>query len=122
MSTFMKSSNGVRAFGWKPVIAFEYAYTSRTMKVITVGAWSMSVAIALPLARAYPAPTWPDALSRTYRAAPEASASEVWAEEQRLAGLQRQVPAWGALRAIPLAGCAALALSGALGALRCRRS
>jgi hypothetical protein len=63
---------------------------------------------ALPLARAVPAPTWPDALPAGYRAPANAGASAVWADEQRAAGLDARQPAWGVLRAIPLAGCIAL--------------
>ena len=73
---------------------------------------------AFPLARAHPAPTWPDALPAGYRAPALADASAVWADEQRAAGLERREPAWGALRAIPLAGC--IVLGAAI--VRCRRS
>ena len=61
--------------------------------------------IALPSARAHPAPTWPDALPAAYRAPPNADASTVWSDEQHTAGLDERQPVWGALRAIPLAGC-----------------
>lgn len=74
--------------------------------------------VALPLAAAHPAPTWPDALPAGYRAPADAGASAIWAAEQRAAGLDAREPAWGALRAIPLAGSALLALAAA----RCRRS
>ncbi len=67
---------------------------------------------AVPLARAHPAPTWPDALPPGYRAPAGADASAVWAGEQRAAGLDERQPAWGALRALPLAGC--IVLGGAL--------
>ncbi len=63
--------------------------------------------VALPLARAHPAPTWPDALPAAYRAPAAAGASAVWAGEQRAAGLTAREPAWGLLRAVPLAGCVA---------------
>ena len=66
---------------------------------------------AVPLARAFPAPTWPDALPAAYRAPAGADASEVWAAEQHAAGLDARVPAWGALRAIPLAGCVVLGVA-----------
>lgn len=68
--------------------------------------------VAVPLARAHPAPTWPDLLPPAYRAPAFASASAVWAGEQRAAGLEAQEPAWGALRTIPVAGC--IALGGAI--------
>lgn len=67
---------------------------------------------AVPLARTYPSPTWPDMLSATYHAAPDADVSTVWGDEQQRSGLEREVPAWGALRAIPLAGSLLLALAG----------
>jgi hypothetical protein len=102
------------------------AYTAReTLRPPDLAPLLAAVVLALlavPLARAFPAPTWPDMLSTSYRADPGASASAVWSEEQRLAGLGREVPAWGVLRAIPLAGCAGLALAGTLAGLRCRRS
>jgi hypothetical protein len=61
--------------------------------------------IAIPLAHAHPAPTWPDALPTGYRAPANADASTVWADEQRAAGLDRRDPVWGTLRTLPLAGC-----------------
>jgi hypothetical protein len=63
---------------------------------------------AVPLAHAFPAPIWPDALPASYRAPATADASAVWAGEQRAAGLAVRQPAWGALRALPLAGCVVL--------------
>ncbi|MBV9408838.1 MAG: hypothetical protein JO164_08430, partial [Candidatus Eremiobacteraeota bacterium] len=73
---------------------------------------------AVPLARAFPAPTWPDALPAGYRAPANADASALWGDEQRAAGLDARVPAWGALRALPLAGCVVLGVA----LVRCRRS
>ena len=64
--------------------------------------------IAAPIGRAFPAPVWPDALPAGYRAPAAADASAVWAGEQRAAGLAARQPAWGALRALPLAGCVLL--------------
>lgn len=78
--------------------------------------------IALPLAHAAPAPTWPDALAADFRVPGDASASAAWAAEQAASGLDRDVAAWGVLRAIPLAGCLALAAGNGLAGLRCRRS
>jgi len=66
--------------------------------------------LAVPLAHAFPVPVWPDALG-PFHAAPDLSASAVWAAEQQRAGLNATVPAWGLLRLIPLAGCALLALA-----------
>jgi glycosyl transferase family 87 len=67
--------------------------------------------VALPLGRAYPAPVWPDRLPPGYRAPANADASAVWADEQRVAGLDTRQPAWGALRALPLAGCIVLGIA-----------
>ncbi len=67
--------------------------------------------VAVPLARAHPAPTWPDALPAAYRAPAGADASAVWAGEQHAAGLDAREPAWGFLRAFPLVGCAALGVA-----------
>jgi hypothetical protein len=47
-------------------------------------------------------------LPARYRAPTASDASAVWAGEQRAAGLAVRQPAWGALRALPLAGCVLL--------------
>lgn len=96
--------------------------TPRARDLAPLLAGVVLLVVTVPLARAFPAPTWPDDLSTAYRAPLGASASAVWSEEQRLAGLERDVPAWGFLRAIPLAGCAGLALAGTFAGLRYRRS
>jgi len=75
---------------------------------------------AFPLAHWAPAPTWPDALPAGYRAPAAADASGVWADEERAAGLDAPQPAWGALRALPLAGCIVLGVALAQGARRAR--
>ena len=75
---------------------------------------------AVPLGRAFPAPVWPDALPAGYRAPAAADASAVWAGEQRAAGLDAQQPAWGALRALPLAGCVVLGVTLVLSRRRAR--
>jgi hypothetical protein len=72
-------------------------------------------AAAIPLAQAFPAPIWPDTLPAHYHAVASADASAVWAGEQHAAGLDARVPAWGALRAIPLAGCIILGIAIVLG-------
>ena len=79
---------------------------------------AVTACIALPLARAHHAPTWPDALPPTYRAPANVPASSVWADEQHVAGLDGADPVWGALRAIPLAGCVVLAAAVVAGARR----
>jgi hypothetical protein len=65
--------------------------------------------IAVPLALAFPAPVWPDALG-AFHAAANLDASAVWAAEQQRAGLNGVTPAWGVLRAVPLLGCLLLAV------------
>jgi len=67
--------------------------------------------VAVPLGRAHPAPVWPDGLPAGYRAPAHADASAVWADEQRVAGLETRQAAWGALRALPLAGCIVLGIA-----------
>jgi len=62
------------------------------------------LAVFVPLARAHPAPTWPDTLPLAFHVAPDLDASAVWGEEQRAAGLDRRDPVWAALRTLPLAG------------------
>ncbi len=74
--------------------------------------------IAIPVARATPAPVWPDNMSATFRATAGSDASSVWAQEQQASDLDRALAPWGFLRGIPLAGCALLAFAG----FRCRRS
>jgi hypothetical protein len=78
-------------------------------------ACALLLAVALPLAHAYPAPVWPDSLG-AFHAAPALDASGVWAAEQHAAGLDAAVPAWGVLRAIPLLGCALFAYAALLAA------
>lgn len=78
----------------------------------TLAACVVLAAVALPLAHAFPAPVWPDTLG-AYHAAARLDSAAVWAAEQRWSGLYATVPAWGALRALPLTGglifaCAAL--------------
>jgi hypothetical protein len=72
-------------------------------------ACALVAAIAVPLALAFPAPVWPDALG-AFHAAANLDSSAVWAAEQQRAGLNGVAPAWGILRAIPLLGCLLLAV------------
>jgi hypothetical protein len=60
------------------------------------------------LAAQHVAPVWPDSLG-AFRALPGQEIAAVWAAEQRASGLLAMVPAWGALRALSLLGCALLA-------------
>ncbi|MGC1381587.1 MAG: hypothetical protein WA814_11270, partial [Candidatus Baltobacteraceae bacterium] len=66
------------------------------------------LAIAAWAAAIHPAPVWPDALG-PFHAFPGATAAEVWLAEQRATGLMAAQPAWAALRALSLLGCALLA-------------
>lgn len=89
--------------------------TERSALPAALGASAVLTFTAVPLALAFPAPVWPDALG-AFHAAPGLDASAVWAAEQLRAGLDARVPAWGALRLIPLAGCALLAFAALLAA------
>lgn len=77
------------------------------------------------LAATHPLPVWPDALG-AFHAPPDASIATVWRAEGRATGLFARQALWAALRALPLAGCALLALAIARAAradaLRYRRS
>jgi hypothetical protein len=97
------------------LIAFGNRSPRTTSPLAPILTCAIVAAIAVPLAGAFPAPTWPDMLG-AFHAAPGLDASAVWAAEQRRAGLDALVPTWGVLRAIPLAGCAALAIAGLLAA------
>ncbi len=55
-----------------------------------------------------PLPTWPDGLGLDFHVPFDMPAPEVWHLEQLRSGIGTLVPAWGALRAISLASCAAL--------------
>jgi hypothetical protein len=63
---------------------------------------------ACALALAHPAPVWPASLG-AFHAQAGAGAAAVWLAEQRASGLLALVPAWAALRTLPLVGCALLA-------------
>jgi len=84
--------------------------TQRALAWVPLAAAAVIALAALPLAHAFPAPTWPDALG-AYRAPPGAGIATIWAQENQRAGLAAAVPAWGILRAIPLAGCALVAFA-----------
>jgi hypothetical protein len=88
---------------------------SRGPALATFGACAALLLLAVPLARHWPAPVWPDTLG-AFHAAATLDASAVWGAEQQRAGLGALVPAWGILRAIPLAGCLLLALAAAYAA------
>ncbi|HEX3468152.1 MAG TPA: glycosyltransferase 87 family protein [Candidatus Elarobacter sp.] len=77
--------------------------------------------VAIPLAHAFPAPVWPDALPPGFHAAAGAGASAVWAAEQHAAGLDARVPAWALLRTLPLLGCILLAITVARSARNAER-
>ncbi len=68
---------------------------------------ALVAAIAVPLGRLHPAPTWPDNLPTNYRAG-TGDISAVWADESRVTGLTAVEPVWGVLRSLPLAGCVVL--------------
>jgi len=98
--------------------AYQARGTLQRRDLIPLAVVVVLLGIAIPVARAAPAPVWPDAMSLTFRATPGADVSSVWAQEQRASDLDRDVAGWGVLRALPLTGCALLAFAGT----RCRRS
>jgi hypothetical protein len=98
------------------VVAFTFVVMGRGERatradLVPLAAMLLLACAAVPLARAFPAPTWPDALPVAFHAPAGADASEVWAAEQHAAGLDARVPAWGALRAIPVTGCIVLGVA-----------
>ena len=96
------------AFGFAVACAFVSLGTApRILRrdLVPLATLLVLAAIAVPFAQRAPAPVWPDALPDGYRAPTQADASAVWADEQRVAGLDAAVPTWGALRALPLVGC-----------------
>jgi hypothetical protein len=96
------------AFGFAVACAFVSLGTGPRIlrrELVPLATLLVLAAIAIPFAQRAPAPVWPDALPEAYRAPAQADASAVWADEQRVAGLDAAVPTWGALRALPLAGC-----------------
>lgn len=74
------------------------------------GALAAGAAIACGalVARAHPAPIWPDAMG-AFHAAKNATIAAVWGQEQQQSGLAAQNAWWAALRSLGLAGCALLA-------------
>jgi len=92
-------------------VSLAFAIVAGTRRAAFAGTLALLVllAIFIPLARAHPAPTWPDTLARDFHVPPDLDASDVWAAEQRAAGLERRDPVWAALRTLPLAGSALFA-------------
>jgi len=92
-------------------IALLFAIVAGMRRAAFAGPLALVVllAIFIPLARAHPAPTWPDTLAMNFHVAPDLDASAAWGAEQRAAGLERRDPVWAALRALPLAGSALFA-------------
>jgi hypothetical protein len=104
----------ILALGIVAALAFTAVAPARRASAADAAPFAALLAVAcvaVPLAHANPAPTWPDALPPAYRAPERADAAAVWDDEQRAAGLAAVVPAWGALRAIPLAGCIVLGVA-----------
>jgi len=91
-------------------VALPLASANATEPWPAFAAAALLTLIALPLALHFPVPVWPNALG-AFHAAPNLDASAVWAAEQQRAGLDAPFPAAGFLRAIPLLGCAGLALA-----------
>lgn len=77
--------------------------------LLAPGSVLVLIALAAVLARAHPAPVWPDAI----RALPPEMASmdvaSAWNVQQRASGLLEQEPVWALLRGCSLFGCALIA-------------
>lgn len=66
-------------------------------------------AAAARVARAHPAPIWPDAMHRFSMRSHDVAA--IWHAEQAAAGMFAHEPTWAALRTLSLVGCALVAAS-----------
>jgi hypothetical protein len=100
------------AFAALPGPGLQPRQSPRAPALATLAAAVGLLLLAVPLAMHFPAPVWPDTLG-PFHATATMDASDVWGAEQQRAGLGAQVPAWGVLRAIPLAGCVLLAVAAA---------
>lgn len=80
------------------------------------------VGIVSVAAAAHPVPIWPDGLPPHWQATPGAPIAAVWADEQRVAGLDAAQPVWAMLRLWSLAGSALLGAAVYLTALKYPRS
>ena len=69
---------------------------------------ALAVVAAGVLVRGHPLPTWPDGLGPAFHVPATMPAPLVWHLEQVRSGIAAQVPAWGSLRLLSLAGCALL--------------
>jgi hypothetical protein len=83
-------------------------WNPRPLHLLALLAAPGAVALADALAVAHPLAVWPDALPRVFHAALTLAPAEVWRQEQLASGIARLDPVWGALRLVPLAGCAVL--------------
>lgn len=92
------------------VIALAQTASGRASPWPALRAAGLLAGLAFPFALAFPVPVWPDALG-AFHAGAHLDAAAVWAAEQQRAGLMQARPAAGILRAIPLLGCAVLALA-----------
>lgn len=77
--------------------------------------WALAVPCAVAgvalIAKLHPVPIWPDALPPHWQPPAAATISQVWALEQRAAGLDAVDPLWALLRAFSLASSALLGFS-----------
>jgi len=122
LSLAQRPAGAAQAIALAAALACAFAASGRGPRVTRSDAApfitaALLLALAIPLGRAHPAPTWPDALG-AYHAPIAADATAVWSAEQTQSGIVRREPAWGILRTIPLLGCVVLCFAAA----RYRRS
>jgi hypothetical protein len=101
------------ALAWAAALAFlamraDVELDVKTSLALTVAAIAFGGGALLALS--HPAPVWPDTLA-AFHAPPALSVAQVWALEQRRAGLASPNWAWSVLRLVPLTGCALLAFA-----------
>ena len=64
------------------------------------------IAVAALVARAHPAPVWPEAMGALPHAIAALDITDAWHAQQHATGLLAQQPLWAALRLLSLIGCA----------------
>lgn len=82
--------------------------------LIVPGLGLVLIAVAGVLARAHPAPVWPDAMHALPQNLASLDLASAWSAQQQAAGLFAIQPVWALLRALSLAGCALTAAAVAL--------
>ncbi|TAM74906.1 DUF2029 domain-containing protein [bacterium] len=91
-------------------------------RALWLAAPTLAAIVLVPLAAAHPVPLWPFALPHAFHVPAGLDAAAVWAREQEASGLMHADPLWITLRALPLLGCALLAIAVAATSRDARRS